>query len=121
VRVGRVYVTIKLGDPLKQRIKEVRMLVDTGATYPCIPRGLADALGLRLEFKTKVALADGREVETWYTTAYVEIIGRGDLIPIRVFEVEEPLLGVFALEALGVAVDPTTGEVKPTRSFIARA
>jgi hypothetical protein len=31
------------------------------------------------------------------------------------------LLGVFALEALGLAVDPVTGEVKPTRSFIARA
>jgi predicted aspartyl protease len=46
---------------------------------------------------------------------------RSDLIPIRVFDVEEPLLGVFALEALGLAVDPVTGEVKPTRSFIARA
>lgn len=48
-------------------------------------------------------------------------MGRGDLIPVRVFEVEEPLLGVLALEALGLAVDPSTGEVKPTRGFIARA
>jgi predicted aspartyl protease len=47
--------------------------------------------------------------------------GRGDLIPVRVFEVEEPLLGVFALEALGLAVDPASGELKQTRGFIARA
>ena len=119
--MGHVYVKVKLGDPLRQRVKEVKMLADTGATYPCIPRELAEELGLRLEFKTKVTLADGREVEAWYSTAYVEIMGRGDLIPVRVFEVEEPLLGAFALEALGLAVDPTTGEVKPTRGFIAKA
>ena len=119
--VDHVYIPVKLGDPLRRRVKEVKMLVDTGATYPCIPKELADALGLRLEFKTKVTLADGREVEAWYATAYIEIMERGDLIPVRVFEVEEPLLGVLALEALGLAVDPATGEVKPTRGFIARA
>jgi len=120
-RVGHVYVPVKIGDPLRQRVKEVRMLVDTGATYPCIPEKLAVELGLKLEFKTKVTLADKRVVEAWYATAYMEILGRGDLVPLRVFEVEEPLLGVFALEALGIAVDPSTGEVKPTRGFIARA
>ena len=121
MKTGHVHVTVKLGDPLKRRVEQVRMLVDTGATYPCIPEGLAEALGLRLEFKTKVVLADGREVEAWYATAYVEIMGRGDLIPVRVFDVEEPILGVFALEALGLALDPSTGEVRPTRGFIARA
>jgi predicted aspartyl protease len=78
-------------------------------------------LGLKLEFKTKATLADGRVVEAWYATAYLEIMERGDLIPVRVFEVEEPLLGVFALEALGLAVDPASGELKQTRGFIARA
>lgn len=119
--MGHVYVSVKMADPLRRTSKEVRMLVDTGATYPCIPESLASELGLRLEFKTKVTLADGKAIEAWYATAYVEVMGRGDLIPVRVFEVEEPLLGVLALEALGLAVDPSTGEVKPTRGFIARA
>ncbi len=119
--MGHVYVLVRVGDPLKRRVREVKMLVDTGATYPCIPERLADEFGLKLEFKTKVTLADGRVVEAWYATAYIEILGRGDLIPVRVFEVEEPMLGVFAFEALGLAVDPSTGKVKPTRSFIARA
>lgn len=119
--MGHVYVSAKLGDPFRERVKEVRMLVDTGATYPCIPKALAEELGLRLEYKTKVVLADGREVGAWLAVAYIEVAGRGDLIPVRVFEAEEPLLGVFALEALGLSVDPTTGEVKPTRGFIARA
>ena len=105
------YVEYVLG---KRRFEDVRRveadaLVDTGATYPCIPEELAAELGLKLEFKTKVALADGRMVEAWYATAYVEILGRGDLIPVRVFEVEKPLLGVFTLEALGLAVDSSTG------------
>ena len=118
--MGHAYVKVKLGDPLRRRFKEDKMLADTGATYPYIPREPAEELGLRLEFKTKVTLTDGREVEAWYATAYVEILGRGDLIPVRVFEVEEPLLGAFALETLGLAVDPMAGEVKPTRGFIAR-
>jgi clan AA aspartic protease len=119
--MSHIYITVKLGDPLKKKISYVKMLVDTGAKYPCIPKWLAEALGLRLEFKTMITLADGRMVEAWYATAYMEIMGRGDLIPIRVFDVDEPLLGVFALEALGLAVDPVKGEVKLTRTFIARA
>jgi predicted aspartyl protease len=119
--MGHIYVTAKLGDSLKKKIKDVKMLVNNGATYPCILKWLAEALGLRLEFKTMVTLADGRMVEELYATSYIEIMGRGDLIPIRVLDVDEPLLGVFTLEALGLAVDPLTGEVKPTRTFIARA
>ena len=42
--MGHVYVTVKIGDPLKRRLKEVRMLVDTGATYPCIPERLGFGL-----------------------------------------------------------------------------
>ena len=38
--MGYVYVTVALGDPLKQRVRDVRMLVDTGAIYPCIPKWL---------------------------------------------------------------------------------
>jgi len=34
--VDHVYVPVKMEDPLKRRVREVRMLVDTGATYPCI-------------------------------------------------------------------------------------
>ncbi len=98
--MGHVYIPVKMGDPLKRRVREVGMLVDRGATCPCISEKLAAELGLKLEFKTKVTLADKRMVEAWYATAYIEILGRGDLIPVRVFEVEEPLLGVFVLEAL---------------------
>jgi clan AA aspartic protease len=119
--MSHIYVTVKLGDPLKQKVRDVKMLVNTGAKYPCIPKWLAETLGLKLEFKTMITLADGRMVEAWYATAYIEIMERGDLIPIRVFDVDEPLLGVFALEALGLAVDPVKGEVKLTRTFIARA
>ncbi|QOJ78987.1 aspartyl protease family protein [Infirmifilum lucidum] len=119
--MGHVYVTARVGDPLRTRVREVRTLVDTGATYPCLPEDLARELGLRPEFKTSAVLTDGRAVDAWYTTIYLEVLGRGDLVPARVFSVEEPLLGAFALEALGLAVDPSTGEVKPTRSFIARA
>ena len=61
--MGHVYVVVKIGDPLRRRVRSVKMLVDTEATYPCIPVGLAEDLGLKLEFKTRALLADGREIE----------------------------------------------------------
>ena len=37
-----------------------------------------------------------------------------------IHEEEQPLLGVEALAVLGLAVDPTTGTLKPTRAYTAR-
>jgi len=46
---------------------------------------------------------------------------RGSIIQAAIIDVDEPLLGVIALEALGLAVDPGTGELRPTGSFLTRA
>ena len=119
--MGHVYADVKIGDLRKQKIIEKRMLVDTGATYACIPNELAKELNLPLLGEGKMVLADGREVKASYSLAYVEINGRGDGVQVRVFDVVEPVIGAFTLGALGLAVDPVSGELKPTRGFIARA
>ena len=46
------HVAVRLGDPLKQ----LKKLVDTGATHPCIPKKLADELGLEENLAVSASL-----------------------------------------------------------------
>ena len=119
--MGHIYADTKLSNPDGDKTVAQRMLVDTGATYTCLSYSLAKQLGLPLFAKSKITLADGKEVDASNSLAYVEINGRGDILQVRVLDIVEPVIGVFTLEALGLAVDPVSGELKPTRGFIARA
>lgn len=119
--MGHVYADVKLGDPKRGKVIERRVLVDTGATYACFSPELAQELGLRIEVEREVTLADGRRVKAGLAFASIEINGREYVLETLVFDIVEPVIGVFTLEALGLAVDPATGELKPTRGFITRA
>ena len=119
--MGHVYTEVLIGDPKRSRVLRSRMLVDTGATYTCLPPKLASDLGLPILGERDVTLADGRRVKAGVGLASVEIGGREDVVEVRVFEVAEAVIGAFTLESLGLAVDPVTGELRPTRSFTARA
>ena len=50
----------------------------------------------------------------------VEIGDRSAVSTFVIADCQEPLLGVERLETLGLAVDPTTGSLTPTRSFTIR-
>jgi len=116
--MGHVYQRVKLA-----AVGEVELgiLVDTGATYSLIPPALADSLGVaRLPRKQRVTLADGRHLEADLGLVMVEIGDRSAGTTVVIAECDEPLLGVEALEALGLAVDPTTGSLRPTRAFTVR-
>jgi clan AA aspartic protease len=119
--MGYVYCDVKIGDPSEEKVISQRMLVDTGATYASIPKKLAKELSLPLLGEDRVTLADGREVMATNSFAYIEINGRSHGVQVVIFDIVEPAIGVFTLEALGLAVDPSTGKLKPTRGFISRA
>lgn len=100
------------------REERVRFLVDTGATYTIVPEDLAARLGLALSPTPKdVTLADGSRRARHFTTVWVRVADREAAATSFVAPAgSEPLLGVEALETLGLAVDPTTGALNPTRS-----
>ena len=52
--------------------------------------------------------------------ALVRIDGREAPATILIGAVEEPILGVETLEALGLAVDPSSGTLKPSRAYAVR-
>lgn len=116
--MGHVYQDVGL---TADKTKKVRMLVDTGASYTMIPTELAKELGVKtMRKRFPVELADGRRIKLKAGSAIVQIDGREAPITVYVGPGHEPLLGVEALEALGLTVDPTKGRLRPTRSYAVR-
>ena len=89
------------------RVWEGLFLVDTGATDCLVPRQHLESVGIVPGGQRVYGLADGREIRMDIAAAQVEFMGEfvGGTI---VFGEEnaEPLLGVTALESVGIEIDP---------------
>jgi len=116
--MGHIYQNARLRG---EKTATVRMLVDTGATYSVIPPRVAHALGIKRPRRSvRVRLADGRSVRSGADLAIVKIDGREAPTTILVGKVDEPILGVDALEALGLVVDPGKKRLSPSRPYAIR-
>ncbi|MCY3895417.1 MAG: clan AA aspartic protease [Chloroflexi bacterium] len=112
--MGVTYVTAVVRNPAEpERSWEGLFLVDTGAIDSLVPRTCLEAIGLGPKGQRIYALADGREVRMDITTGDIEYMGEvvGSSIVIG-DEDTEPLLGVTALESVGIEVDPRNQQLK---------
>lgn len=106
--MGVIHVDVTLTNPAdRSRSWTGPMLVDTGATDSVVPRPILGAIGVVPESTRTYELADGAEVEMDIATARIEFMGEltAGLVVFGGADVE-PLLGVTALESVGVQVDP---------------
>ncbi len=112
--MGAVHVTVgirNLAEP--ERVWEGLFLVDTGATDCLVPRQHLEAIGLKPTGYRVYELADGSEVRLGIAAAQVEFMGEFVGATIVFGEPEaEPLLGVTALESVGIEVDPRNQTLK---------
>lgn len=113
--MGHVIVEAEL---VGRRRRRVPMLVDTGATYAVLPADLASAVGIvLLPRRETVTPADGRRRRMRVGAVHVRVAGReAAALALVAPRGSEPLLGVEALEAMGLAVDPRSRKLKPTRA-----
>jgi predicted aspartyl protease len=118
--MGHVSVDVQIkGTKLSRK---ATMFVDTGSTRSIIPYKLAEEVGaFKTPFRTRVKYGDGNFKELVRADVIMNIMGRETPAVVLLDQIEEPILGVDTLEALGLAVDPASGKLKPTRSFITRA
>src|SRR6266545_2911996 len=89
------------------RTFEALFLVDTGATDSMVPARDLDQIGVKREGKMAYELADGSVKEYSYGLVRIEFMG--EVTAGRVIfgdSNSEPLLGVTALESVGILVDP---------------
>ena len=87
-------------------------MVDTGAVDCVVPRQYMEAIGLVPEGYREYTLADGSKVTMDIAVARVEFMGEFAGVTIAMgVETSEPLLGVTALESMGIEVDPHNQEL----------
>ena len=112
--MGATHVTVTIRNPAEpERTWEGLFLVDTGSTDSLVPRSHLEAIGLKPKGRRIYELADGSELILDVTTADIEFMGEivGGTI-IMGADDAEPLLGVTALESVGIEVDPLNQRLK---------
>ena len=106
--MGATHVTVLIRNPAHpERTWEGLFLVDTGATDSLVPRPHLEAIGLDPKGHRSYELADGQEIKMDITTGDIEFMG--EIVGGTIIFGEagaEPILGVTALESVGIEVGP---------------
>lgn len=112
--MGLTKVTAKLinfGNP--SMAYEAIFLVDTGAMDSLAPGDELEKIGIQREGKMSYELADGTVKEYPYGLVRIEFLGETTAGRVVFGEPgSEPLLGVTALESVGIMVDPVNKTLK---------
>ncbi|MEA2033654.1 MAG: hypothetical protein U9N41_08750 [Euryarchaeota archaeon] len=113
--MGFTYVEITVYNPADLTMwRKIELLVDSGALFTAIPRGLLEELGLTPVARRRLKVFGGDIIERDIGGAVVEHEGKRAVVPIIFGDAEDiPVLGATALESLGYQLDPVTKELKP--------
>ncbi len=112
--MGVTQVTATVRNPADpEKTWEGLFLVDTGAIDCLAPRPYLEAIGLAPKGERVYGLADGSEVRMDVAVTQVEFMGEIAGATVVFGEADaEPLLGVTALESVGIEVDPHNQTLK---------
>lgn len=92
---------------------EADFLVDTGAVDCLAPSERLVEAGIEPEGKAVYELANGQPVEYEYGFARVSLMGQQTVAQVIFGPADvEPLLGVVALENMGITIDPVSRTLK---------
>ena len=112
--MGATHVTVTIRNPANpEEAWEGLFLVDTGATDSLVPRPHLEAIGLEPRGRRVYELADGTEIVMDITVGEIEFMG--EIVGGTILFGDagaEPLLGVTALESVGIEVDPNSQRLK---------
>ena len=118
--MGHTTARIKLSGPDLRRSREVDLLVDTESTYTWIARTLLDELAVRPSTARTFRTIDGRSLKRHVGEAIMEYAGEHATRMVVFAELgDAEVLGVDALEGLGLEVDPVTRELRKAASLLA--
>ncbi|QOJ79260.1 hypothetical protein IG193_02005 [Infirmifilum lucidum] len=121
--MGSVVVEVKVRGVSREAV--LRALVDTGFYGDLITASRAiEGLGIELRHERLRRLPDGRLVKVRFGGGEIEVMGLvvyGDVEvwdDLKLPEGIDALLGVTALERLGLRINPRTGELEKTELYL---
>ncbi|MBU2574552.1 MAG: aspartyl protease [Elusimicrobia bacterium] len=98
----------------KTRAKDVKGLIDAGATLTTIPRVLADELGIQTFMREQVETGAGN-IEIDKGRIIITIGKKEDIQTIWISDIiDKVLIGCVTLEMLGIKVNPVIGKIEET-------
>jgi clan AA aspartic protease len=112
--MGATHVTVAISNPAdRNRRWEGLFLVDTGAVDCYVPAKHLREIGIVPDGRRTYELADGSEAALDIAAVRIEFMG--EVVGATVIfgnDDAEPLLGVTALESVGIEVDPQNQRLK---------
>ncbi len=111
--MGLTCATLNLTNLFTRQSVEIRALVDSGATFMCVPEEVAAQLGFDITEVAQqyVTLADGHQRKV-PKIAPVEIsFANRSYVTEAVVLGNEALMGVIPMEAMDLVVDPSSEEL----------
>ncbi len=116
--MGLIKVTVQISNLYKNKPSyEADFLVDTRAIDCLAPEDKLIEAGIEVKGKAVYELSNGEPVEYKYGFALVELMGEETVAHIIFGPKDcEPILGVTALENIGIIVDPVTRKLNRLRA-----
>ncbi len=97
----------------------VEFLIDSGAVYSLVPGEQLAELDIEPYKEMDFFLADGTKITRKVGDAYYQYHGEGGAAPVIFGEQgDKPLLGVTALESIGLVFNPFKRELYPMRMLL---
>lgn len=118
--LGETHVLVRVRAIAGKKREELRLLVDTGATYSWISRKILEKLGAKPTRKMRFRTIKGEIVEREVGHVLVEY--ENEEAPTTVVFAEDKdgsVFGLHGLESLGLEVDPTTQQVRKSEALLA--
>ena len=96
-----------------KREKKIKALVDTGGSYVVLsPQTIRELELPPTPYEVTLTLADRRLIKARLYVAEAEAEGRKGPVLVAELDTPTPLVGVFALETLGLRPNPLTGRLE---------
>ena len=112
--MGKLTVTIGVGNQQGEQFEDLEVTVDTGSTFTAVPRALLERLGVPAYRTARARTADGRTVPVDIGWTMVRL--EGQVFPTQVTfarDGEPPRLGAVTLREALLAVDPAGQRLIP--------
>ena len=112
--MGKLTITIGVGNQLGEQLEDLEVTVDTGSTFTAVPRAMLERLGVPVRRTAQSRMADGRTVPVDIGWTVVRVEEQVFATPVTFAEEgEPPLLGAVTLEDALLAVDPVGQRLIP--------
>src|SRR5262245_44923381 len=113
--MGLTHMTLTVSNPADpSRARELTFLIDSGALFPVVPRDVLQEIGIAPQRTESFSLADCTQIQREVGAAMFTYQGKTSPAPVIFGEPGDAiLLGVVALEVLGLVFDPLRRELRP--------